>query len=54
VKLYNANGVIVKQAISQGENVEFNVSALPDGYYYLHIFKGSDPQPDMRTVIVRH
>jgi hypothetical protein len=55
IKLYNANGVLVRQTTSQGENVELDVSALPSGYYYLHIFNGSgDTQPDMRTIIVQH
>jgi hypothetical protein len=54
IKLYNANGVAVRQATSQGENVYLNVSALPNGYYYLHIFNGNDPQPNMRTIIVQH
>lgn len=54
IKLYNANGVAVRQVTSQGENVELDVSTLPNGYYYLHIFSGNDPQPDMRIIIVQH
>jgi hypothetical protein len=43
IKFYDANGNLVKQATSQGENVELDVSSLPGGYYYLHIHNHYQP-----------
>jgi len=54
VRLYNAQGNLLRNTTSKGENVEFNVSNLPNGIYYLHIDDGSSNRPEIQQIVVRH
>ena len=54
IRLYDINGAIRRQATSKGNNVEFNVSNLPNGIYSLHIYDGTNNKPEMQTIIVQH
>ena len=54
VRLYDAQGNLLRQASNKGGAVQFNVSALPDGIYYLHIYDGVNSTPEMQQIIVEH
>jgi hypothetical protein len=54
IRLYNSYGVLVRQATSKGSNVEFNVSNLPNGLYFLHISDDINSKPEKQIIIVRH
>jgi hypothetical protein len=34
--------------------VQFDVTNLPNGFYFLHIYDGVSDKPDMRTIVVQH
>jgi hypothetical protein len=53
-RLYNASGVVVAQAISKGEEAGINVSRLPDGFYFLHIYDGLNDEPVVHRILVQH
>ena len=54
IRLHDAQGNILRQAETKGGNVEFNVSNLLNGIYYLHIYDGINEIPEMRQIIVEH
>ncbi|MDR2969458.1 MAG: T9SS type A sorting domain-containing protein [Tannerellaceae bacterium] len=55
VCLYNAGGVVVKQAVSpQGGEVRLDVSGLPNGIYYLLIDGGNGAKPESHKIIINH
>jgi hypothetical protein len=54
VVLYDMYGQALRTAVSAGEAVQFDVSGLKDGMYYLHVLDGSQAEPVKRTVIIKH
>ena len=54
VRLYDGQGNIVRQQSTKGGTVQFNVSALPDGIYYLHIYDGVNSTPEIQQIMVQH
>jgi len=54
IRFYNGQNVLLRKQFSKGGTVQFNVSGLPDGIYYLHIYDGLSVKPEMFSVIVRH
>jgi hypothetical protein len=52
VRLYDSYGNIVRQVSTQSESVQFNLSNLPIGIYYLHIYNGVDENPEIRQIVV--
>ena len=54
VRLYDGSGNMVLQQRAQGGILQFDVSRLPDGFYYLIIYDGSNSNPVTQTIIVRH
>lgn len=54
VYLYSDKGNIVRQTTSDGSQIQFTVSNLPNGMYYLHIDNGSGETPEIQKVIVKH
>ena len=54
VRLYDGQGNMVRQQKAKGGTVQFNVSNLPGGTYYLHIYDGVGEKPEMIQVIVEH
>ena len=53
VRLYDGMGNILRQQQTQGGTVQFNVSSLRDGIYYLHIYDGVNDQPEIQKIIVK-
>ena len=55
IRLYDGNGTIVRQTSHRGSGtVRLDVSSLPNGIYYLHIYDGANRTPEMHQIIVRH
>ena len=54
VRLYDGQGNIVRQQSNKGGTVQFNVSSLPDGIYYLHIYDGVSSAPEIQQIVVQH
>jgi len=54
VHLYDGQGVLIRNAKTRGGTVEFNISNLPDGFYYVHVYDGVSSTPVMQQVIVEH
>ena len=54
VRLYDEQGNLLCQTKTQGGTVEFNVSGLPDGFFYLHVYDGVNSRPVMQQIIIEH
>ena len=54
VRLYDGKNNLLLQQKTKGGTVEFNVSNLPDGIYYLHIYDGVNSKPEMQQIVVEH
>ena len=55
IRLYDGNGTIVRQTSNRGSGTaRIDVSGLPNGNYYLHIYDGVNRTPDIHQIIVRH
>jgi hypothetical protein len=54
VRLLDAQGNLLRQQTTKGGTVELNVSNLPDGVYYLHIYDGVNSAPEMQQILVQH
>jgi len=54
VRLYNKHGRLLRQATTQGGSVQFNVTHLHDGIYYLHIYDGVSDKPEIHQIMVKH
>ena len=53
VRVYDNSGNMVRQIVTESGSVEFDVSSLPDGNYYLHICNGVD-EPMIQPVVVEN
>ena len=54
VRLLDGQGNLLRQQKAKGGTVQFNVSNLPDGMYYLHIYDGVGATPIMEIIVVEH
>ena len=54
IRLYDVQGNLLRQTATQGGKVEFNVSNLPDGIYYLHVYEGKGRKAEIRQIIIEH
>jgi hypothetical protein len=52
VRLYNRQGDLLRQSNTQGGTVQWSVSGLPSGIYYLHVYDGQNDIPEMRQIVV--
>ena len=53
IRLYNMMGNMVSNTESSDNNVQINVSNLPDGIYFMHFLDGSSNTPEMKKIIIR-
>jgi hypothetical protein len=54
VRLYDEFGSIARQSVSTADKVELDVSGLPNGVYYLHIYVSGNTAPETHKVIIMH
>jgi len=54
IRLLDIQGNLLRQATSKGGLTEFNVAALPNGTYYLHIYDGINGTPEIQQILVEH
>ncbi len=54
IRLYDGQGNLLRHKTTKGGKVEFNVSNLSNGIYYLHIYDGVNEKPEMRQILVEH
>jgi uncharacterized membrane protein len=55
IRLYDGQGTQLRQTVAKGESVaQFDVSGLPNGTYYLHVYDGVNAKPEMYQIIVKH
>ena len=54
IRLYDAFGALRHQTTTKNSSTQINVSNLPNGFYYLHIYDGVSDKPDMKTIVVKH
>jgi len=54
IRLYDGQGNLLRQTFAQDGSVQFNVSNLSNGVYYLHIYNGVRKTPEMQQIIVQH
>ena len=54
IRLYDGLGNLLRQTTTKGSTVQFNVSNLPDGIYYLHIYDGVRNKPEIQQIMVEH
>ena len=54
IRLYDNQGNLLRQTTTTDGAVQFNVSALPVGIYYLHIYDGVSSTPVMEQIMVEH
>ena len=54
IRLYDGKGHLRRHAKTKGGKVEFKVSHLPGGIYYLHIYDGASDKPEIRQIMVEH
>ena len=52
IRLYDGQGNLLRQAITKGGMVQFNVSNFPNGIYYLHIYDGENSSPEIQQIMV--
>ncbi|MDR1154432.1 MAG: fibronectin type III domain-containing protein [Bacteroidales bacterium] len=52
VRLYDGQGNLLRRSTTKGGKVEFNVSNLTGGIYYLHIYDGVNEKPEIRQIVV--
>lgn len=54
VRLFNLQGVLKLTIRSTGERVSLDVSNLPNGNYFLHIYDKKEKDPVVQQIIIQH
>jgi hypothetical protein len=54
IRLYDGMGSMLRQQKAGISTVQLNVSSLPNGMYYLHIYDGVNSTPSMTKIVVHH
>ena len=54
IRLYNGLGNLLRQTTTKSSSVQFNVSNLPNGTYYLYIYNGVSDTPVVHQIVVQH
>ena len=54
IRLYNGYGTqLLQSTAKKGEKIQFNVSSLPNGTYYLNIYDGINPHARCNVLLRR-
>ena len=54
ISLFSLMGVQVYKTATNGNKVQIDVSNLPDGNYFVHLFDGISAFPEVMQIIVKH
>ena len=54
IRLYDGLGNLLRQASANGGTVQFRVSDLRDGVYFLHVYDGVSNTPEIYQIVVEH
>ena len=54
VRLYNWSGILMRNTTIKGSSVQFNVSKLPNGIYYLNVYDKVNDKSEVKQIIVQH
>ena len=54
VRLYDEQGNLLRQTTTKSGTVQFNVSNLPVGIYFLHTYDGVNSKPEIQQILVDH
>lgn len=54
IRLFNLQGSLVRAVQSKGEQVSLDVSGLPGGNYFLHIYDGKSDKPLVQQIVIKH
>lgn len=54
IRLFNLQGVLVRNTQSTSERISFDVSGLPNGNYFLQIYDGKTENPIVQQIVVSH
>ena len=54
IRLYNTTGVPALQTISGSSSIQLNVSNLPSGIYFMHLFDGVSTDPEIKQIVIKH
>ena len=52
IRLYNGQGIMLRQATTKSSTVQFNVANLPAGIYYLHVYDGVSNTPEIKQILI--
>ena len=54
IRLYDGQENMLRQQYAKDGVIQFNVSNLPNGIYYLHIYDGVNSMPEIQQIVVQH
>ena len=54
IRLYSVMGVQVYKTTTTSNKVQIDVSKLPNGVYFVHLFDGISTYPEVKQVIIKH
>ena len=52
VRLLDGQGNMLRQTSTKGGTIHFDVSNLPHGVYFVHVYDGVNPTPEIHQVVV--
>jgi hypothetical protein len=53
-RLYDSQGTMQRAQNTRSSTAQIDVSSLPDGIYFLHIYDGVNSTPEVHRIIVKH
>ena len=54
IRLYDNKGYLVRQIVTKDRTTQINISDLPNGNYFLHIYEDGNDKPDIHQIIIAH
>ena len=54
IRLYDGMGNLVRNTTTKSDKMQLNVSGLPNGTYYLHVYDGISGKPEIKQIVVQH
>lgn len=54
IRLFNIQGTLVRNIKSSGGEISLDVSTLPNGNYFLHIYNNQETEPQIHKIIINH